>query len=152
MKDKKSKLMHRTIDAYIDIDASPEKVWEVLVDFKSWEAWNAFIPLVHGNLKVGERMLIKVVSPGLKPMIFKPKVFVVRPNKEIIWGGSFLKILYRGDHAFILDPIPGGKTRFRQIERFIGPIVLFMSNMIKKTELGYHQMNLALKKEVEGRN
>ena len=143
--------MQHTIDTYIDIDASPEEVWEVLVDFKSWEAWNEFIPLVQGNLKVGERLLIKVVSPGMKPMIFKPKVFIVRPKKEIIWGGSFLKILYRGDHAFILDPIPGGKARFRQIERFRGPIVLFMSSMIKKTELGYHQMNLALKKEVERR-
>lgn len=143
--------MHRTIDSYIDIDAPPEKVWEVLVDFKSWESWNTFIPLAQGNLKVGERMLIKFVSPGLKPVIFKPKVFVVRLYKEIIWGGSFLKIIYRGDHTFILDPIPGGKTRFRQIERFIGPIVLFMNSMIKKTELGYNQMNLALKKEVESR-
>lgn len=30
-------------------------------------------------------------------------------------------------------------------------MVLFMSSMIKKTELGYQQMNLALKKEVENR-
>jgi hypothetical protein len=146
-----SKPMHRIIDTFIDIDAPPEKIWEVLMDFKSWETWNAFIPLVEGNLQVGERMLIKVVSPGLKPMIFKPTVFVVHPYREIIWGGSFLKIIYRGDHAFILEPISGGKTRFRQIERFMGPLVLFMGGMIKKTELGYQQMNFALKKEVENR-
>ena len=145
-------IMRRTIDAWIDIDAQPEKVWEVLMDFKSWESWNGFIPLVEGNLRVGETLRIKVVSPGMKPMIFKPKVFVVDPGKEILWGGSFLKILYRGDHAFRLEPLPDGKTRFRQIERFMGPVVLFMGDMIKKTELGYHQMNLALKNEVERRN
>jgi hypothetical protein len=33
----------------------------------------------------------------------------------------------------------------------MGPVVLFMGNMIKKTEVGYKQMNLALKTEVERR-
>jgi len=141
--------MQRTINSYIDIDAPPEKVWESLVDFKSWGLWNTFIPLVEGNLKVGERMRIKVVSPGMKPMIFKPEVYEVIPYKKILWGGSFLKIIYRGDHAFLLEPGADGKTRFRQIERFMGPIVLLMGDMIKKTEVGYHQMNRAFKEQVE---
>lgn len=145
----KTGIMRRTIDASIIIDAKPEQVWKVLLDFKSWESWNPFIPIVEGNLRVGEKIQIKVVSPGMKPMIFKPIVFEVKPNEKILWGGSFLKILYRGDHAFILEPIEENKTRFRQIERFMGPIVVFMGSMIKKTEIGYHQMNLALKKEVE---
>ncbi len=141
--------MQRTIDAYIDIDAPPEKVWEVLVDFNSWGSWNTFIPLVEGNLIVGERMRIKVVSLGLKPMVFKPEVYEVIPHKKILWGGSFLKIFYRGDHAFLLEPGPDEKTRFRQIERFMGPMVLLMGGMIEKTEVGYHQMNRALKERVE---
>jgi hypothetical protein len=97
-------------------------------------------------------MQIKVVTPGMKPMIFKPEVFEVKPNEKILWGGSFLKILYRGDHAFLLEPISEEKTRFRQIERFMGLVVLFMGSMIKKTEIGYHQMNLALKEQVERSN
>jgi hypothetical protein len=150
MKEKnKTKKMYREINAWIDIDATPEEAWEALVDFKSWESWNSFIPLVEGNLKVGERMRIKVVSPDSKPMKFKPEVYEVIPYEKILWGGSFLKIIYGGDHAFLLEPIQDGKTRFRQIERFRGPIVLFMDNMIKKTEIGYHQMNLAFKEQVE---
>jgi hypothetical protein len=141
--------MNCIIDAWIDIDARPEEVWDVLVDFKSWETWNAFIPMVEGNLQVGNRMRIRVVAPDLKPMVFKPEVYEVIPYKKILWGGSFLKIIYRGDHAFLLEPAPDGKTRFRQIERFRGPMVLFMTNMIKKTEIGYHQMNQALKTQVE---
>ncbi|HCT94845.1 MAG TPA: SRPBCC domain-containing protein [Rikenellaceae bacterium] len=150
MKEKKiSKIMHREIDAWIDIDAQPEKIWEVLVDFKSWETWNSFIPLVEGNLKEGERIRIKVVTPDMKPMIFVPEVYEVIPFKKILWGGSFLRIIYSGDHAFLLELTSDGKTRFRQIERFRGPMVLFMGSMIKKTEIGYNQMNLALKKQVE---
>jgi hypothetical protein len=143
--------MQKKIDAWVDIDAKPEEIWKVLLDFESWKEWNPFIPMVEGDLKVGEVLRIEVTPPDMNPMIFKPEVFEVKPNEKILWGGSFLKVLYHGDHAFLLEPISEGKTRFRQIERFIGPVVLFMGSMIKKTEMGYNQMNLALKKEVESR-
>jgi hypothetical protein len=94
-------------------------------------------------------MTIKVTPPETKTMIFKPKVFEVKQNVKLVWGGSFLWIVYRGDHAFCLEPLSDSKTRFRQIEQFKGPIVLLMGSMIKKTEVGYHQMNQAFKEHVE---
>ncbi len=147
--EKGSGKLFRVIDCAVDIDAPPTKVWDMLVDFKSWPQWNPFIPMVEGNLQVGSGMCIRVTPPGMKAMVFKPKVYVVRPPEEILWGGSFLWVIYRGDHAFLLEPLPGGKTRFRQVERFRGPMVLLMGNMLKKTELGYDQMNTAFKKYVE---
>jgi len=145
------KKLHRVLDTWIDIEAPQQKVWESLVDFESWGSWNPFIPIAEGNLKIGESMRIKVVPPGLKPKIFKPEVYEVKQYEKIIWGGSFLWIIYQGEHVFLLKPLPGGKTRFRQIERFHGPLILLMGTMIKKTEKGYHQMNLAFKKHVEGK-
>ncbi len=141
--------MYRSINTWIDIDASPEDVWKVLVNFEEWKLWNVFIPFVEGSLKKGRKINIKVTPPGLKSMTFRPEVKLVIPYKKIAWGGAFLWVIYRGDHLFLLESLQGGRTRFRQIERFMGPMVLFMSGMIKKTELGYHQMNLALKKKVE---
>ena len=78
--------MHRIIDASIDIDASPEEVWSVIVDFNAWESWNDFIPIVEGNLYVGERIRIKVVPPGLKPMTFNPGSENI-PPQHMIWYG-----------------------------------------------------------------
>jgi hypothetical protein len=94
-------------------------------------------------------MKIQVCPPGLKPMTFEPKIFSLIQNKEIIWGGNFLGIVYRKEHLFLLEPLSENQTRFRQIERFRGPMVLLMGSMIKKTEKGYHQMNNLLKKRVE---
>ena len=142
-------MLTRVLDTHVDIDAPPQRVWEVLLDFPAWKDWNQFIPSVNGILEVGARLSIKVVPPGRKPMEFRPEVFVVRPFEEILWGGSFLWIVYRGDHSIILEPRPGGGTRFRQRERFRGPMVLFMGSMIKATEEGYHQMNQSLKQRVE---
>ena len=142
--------MHSVLDTWIDIEAQPRVVWDMLVDFKAWKLWNPFIPVVEGKFQVGEVLRIEVVPPGLKSMTFKPEVFVIKPYEKIIWGGSFLWIVYRGEHSFILEPLVEGKTRFRQIEIFRGPMVLFMSNMIKNTEIGYHRMNQEFKRYVEG--
>ncbi len=142
-------MLKRTIDTWIDIEASPDRIWEVLVDFPKWSIWNSFIPLVEGKLEKGETLKIQVCPPGLKPMTFEPEIFSLIQNKEIVWGGSFLRIVYRGEHLFLLEPLSDNRTRFRQIERFHGPMVLFMDSMIKKTEKGYHQMNDLLKKRVE---
>lgn len=139
------------LDTYIDIDAPPERVWEVLIDFPAWKEWNPFIPSVIGKLEVGASLRITVSPPGIKSMEFRPKVFTLRPEQEILWGGSFLRVVYRGDHAMLLEPLPGGRTHFRQRERFRGPMVLIMSGMIRATEQGYHQMNQALKRRVEGK-
>ena len=142
-------MLSRSIDAWIDIEAPPDRIWEVLVDFPKWGVWNPFIPLVEGKLQEGQILKVQVNPPGLKTMTFRPKVFSLIQNKEIVWGGSFLWIVYRGEHLFLLEPLNENRTRLRQIERFHGPMVLFMGSMIKKTEKGYHQMNIALKKRVE---
>ena len=143
-------MMSRVLDTCIDINASPEHVWKVLIDFPAWKKWNPFIPSITGKLEVRAHLHITVSPPGLKSMEFKPKVFTVRPGEEILWGGSFLLFVYRGDHAILLESLPDGGTRVQQRERFRGPMVLLMGKMFEPTEQGYHQMNQALKKRVEG--
>lgn len=145
------KLLHRTIDSQIEIDAKPEIVWQALTDLTSWETWNVFIPKAEGTLKVGERIRIEVVLPDTKPMVFRPKVSEVVKNKKILWGSGLPAHLFRGEHEFLLEPVPMGKTLFRQVERFAGPLVVFMNSTLKKTKEGHHRMNLALKKHVENK-
>jgi hypothetical protein len=141
----------RVLDTTIDINAPPARVWEVLLDFARWKDWNPFVTSVVGTLAVGHRLHITVSPPGIKSMEFSPKVFAVQHCEKILWGGSFLFVVFRGDHAMLLELLPGGGTRFRQRERFLGPIVLFMGGMISATEQGYHQMNQALKQRAEAR-
>jgi hypothetical protein len=86
-------------------------------------------------------------------MKFKSKVFTLRPGEEIVWGGGFLLFVYRGNHAISLSLLPNGGTRFRQIERWWGLLVILMGRMFQRmfelTKQGYNQMNVALKRRVE---
>ncbi len=43
----------KEIHAELDIEASPERVWEVLTDFASFPEWNPFIRDASGGLKSG---------------------------------------------------------------------------------------------------
>lgn len=105
--------------------------------------------MVEGKLEVGNTMKIKVVSPGMKAMIFEPVVYEIEEYKRISWGGGFLLFVYKGIHEFYLEKIDQDTTRFRQIEKFQGPIVLLMKKMIQKTALGYLNMNEEFKHYLE---
>ena len=152
--DERSILLHqsvfvRTLESWIDINAPVSDVWDALVDVESWGKWNSFIPVVEGELEAGNTMRIKVVSPGMKEMIFEPTVYAVEHARRISWGGGFLLFVYKGVHEFLLEELDDSTTRFSQIERFQGPIVLFMRNMIRKTAIGYLNMNEQLKHYLE---
>jgi len=141
--------MYRRIETSIDIAAPSRSIWNVLSDLPAWKDWNPFIPSMTGTFEPGAHLQMTVSPPGLKPMVFRPRVFTMTPGEEITLGGSFLLFVYRGDHTMKLEPLPDGGTRFRQRERFMGPMVLFMGRMFGPTEEGYRAMNLALKRRVE---
>jgi len=139
----------RILESWVDINVPVSEVWDALVDVASWGKWNSFIPVVEGKMAVGNTMKIKVVSPGMKEMIFEPTVYEIIENRKISWGGGFLGFVYQGIHEFILEAVDGNTTRFRQIEKFQGPIVLLMKNMIQKTAVGYLNMNEEFKRFLE---
>ena len=139
----------RIIESWVEINTTVDKAWNALVDFESWTQWNSFIPVVKGELKIGNKMMIKVKSPGLKEMNFKPTVFEIEGSKKVVWGGGALLIGYKGIHEFIIEYIDENLVRFKQIEKFEGPIVLFMNKMINKTAIGYVNMNEEFKNYLE---
>jgi len=139
----------RILESWVEINTTVDKAWNALVDFESWTQWNSFIPVIKGELKVGNKMMIKVKSPGLKEMNFKPTVFEIEDGKKVVWGGGALLIGYKGIHEFIIEYIDENLVRFKQIEKFEGPIVLFMNEMINKTAIGYVNMNEEFKNFLE---
>jgi hypothetical protein len=77
-------------------------------------------------------------------------VLAAEPGRELRWLGRFLVPgLMDGEHAFRIEPIAGGRSRFTQSERFSGILVAFLKGTLRKTELGFEQMNGALKQRVE---
>jgi hypothetical protein len=131
----------------IQINASTEKVWEVLTANEQWYVWNPFITKSEGSIMVGHKLKNTMVMKGQKPMTFKPTVLRAEPERELRWLGRLLiPGLFDGEHYFKLEA-SGAGTRFVQGEIFRG-ILIGMLNMddVKKS---FDAMNAALKKRVE---
>jgi hypothetical protein len=136
----------------IEIDASPAAVWVVLADTRGYPDWNPFVRRLTGDLKQGARLEAYITPPDGRSMTFRPSVLAAEPGRELRWLGRFLVPgLLDGEHSFTIEPLADGRTRFIQSERFTGILVRPFRKTLRATELGFEQMNRALKLRAEAR-
>lgn len=142
--------MKKDIQTEIEINASAEKVWQILSDFENFPKWNPFVIKVLGTPKVDEILNIEVQLPESRLLKFTPKVLVAEPNRELRWVGNMSFGAFRGEHFYKIEPISENKIRFIHGEHFSGWMVRLIWVLVgKATEKGYYLMNEALKKEAE---
>ncbi len=142
----------REIISDIEINASPQRVWEVLTDLESYSRWNPFIRNAMGRVREGEQLQVFIQPPESKGMTFKPVAKEVIPQRRFSWLGHLMVPgLFDGEHIFEIDRINEEKVRFVQRERFRGIFVpLLLKGIGAKTEKGFDAMNRALKSRAEG--
>jgi hypothetical protein len=135
----------------IEIQATAERVWQLLIDFPSFPQWNPFIRKATGNIRVGERLEVKLQPSGASAMTFRPTVLKAEPNRELRWLGHLLiSGLFDGEHSFTIELLGEGRVRFTQREVFAGLLVpLFARGLDTDTRRGFEEMNQALKTRAE---
>jgi hypothetical protein len=137
----------KTIETEILISAPVERVWAVLSDVSRWSDWNPFVRSFTGELKIGERVTVKIGPPGRSTMTFRPRILEV--DQKIIWLGSLgFRGIFDGEHHIELESLAEG-TRVRHFERFSGILVPLLAGLLKDTASGFTAMNEALKARVE---
>jgi hypothetical protein len=143
--------MTRTVRAATEIAASPDRVWHVLTDFAAYPDWNPFIPRLAGSPAVGVSLDARITPPGGRGMRFRPTVLMADPGRELRWLGHLLiPGLFDGEHAFRIEELAPGRSRFVQEERFTGilaPVLLRLA--AGRTRQGFEAMNGALKRRAE---
>lgn len=141
----------KEIRSEIVIQANPEKVWSILMDFERYPSWNPFIKKITGQAIVGKKIVARIEPPGASGMTFKPTVLVVKPFEEFRWLGNFIFTgLFDGEHIFELYENTDGSTTLIQREEFKGILVPVFAKMIdNNTRLGFELMNKKLKELCE---
>jgi hypothetical protein len=143
-----------TLSTEIEIAATPDRVWDILMDFPGYGRWNPFIRSLEGTARVGETLKVFIQPPGGRGMQFRPTVLAVEGAREFRWKGKLLVPgLLDGEHCFLLEVAPHGNVLLRQGEIFSGLLVSLMNNSLKKgTKAGFVAMNEALKRTAESPN
>jgi hypothetical protein len=134
----------------IEIQAMPEKVWQVLTALDKYPEWNPFLHRAIGKAQMGEKVDITVRS-GSKEMTLHCTVVKVEPNKELRWKYSVgLPVLFSGEHSFIIEQVADNLIRFIDREIFNGLLVSAQASDIDThSRQGFEAMDKALKARVE---
>jgi hypothetical protein len=134
----------------IEINATPEKVWDVLTDFASYAEWNPFVTSAAGKAAVGERLQVRMNPPGGRAATFRPTVTEAQAPMRLEWLGKLLfKGLFDGRHRFQIGATSGG-TNFIQSEEFTGVLVPLLARSLDgPTREGFELMNRAIKERAE---
>ncbi len=135
----------------VEINATPERVWDVLTAFDRFSEWNPFMTQAEGDIEEGAHLRVHIEPPGGTAMTFKPTVVRVVVGQELRWLGHLLiPGVFDGEHIFEISPAGDGRTHFVQREEFRGLLVPVLWNSLAiNTKKGFEAMNTALKERAE---
>lgn len=136
----------------IEIDASPDSVWEVLTDLSGYQQWNPFVVAGSGQVAVGEQLEVRMRQAGGKETTFRPIVTEATIPRAFEWLGQLgIPGLFAGRHRFDLVSTETG-TRLVHSEEFTGVLVPVLAKFLdQKTRAGFEAMNVAMKERIEER-
>ena len=135
----------------VEIDASAERVWQVLTDFAAYPEWNSTIWPNGGKPQAGERLRVRVRVAGRLGFAFRPTVLKAEPGREFCWVGRLPAGLMEGKHSFTIVPVEPNRVRFVHREVYAGLLVpIYMRVMGGWVRRTYERMNRELKLRAEG--
>ena len=137
-----------TLQASIQINATPQRVWAVLTDQAAYPSWNPFIISSSGRVQVGAT-LTNVMHDATGNTTFTPTVLVVEPGRELRWIGRVGPGgIFDGEHTFTIQQIRPGVVLFTQREDFTGVAIPFYEQRLHSDTLPqFRAMNAALASE-----
>lgn len=141
----------KEIHTQIDIKASAERAWQVLIDFNNYSQWNPFIRQINGAPKVGTKLEIHLHTASGKRRIYKPTVTKLEPYHELRWfGKSFVPGMFNGEHIFNIETLGVNHILFLHREVFTGLGVALAGDRLD-TDLyqSFEKMNNAFKEKLE---
>ncbi|MGB5217944.1 MAG: SRPBCC domain-containing protein [Smithella sp.] len=135
----------------IEINATAERVWDVLTDFGAFPQWNPMIRWAKGEVRPGVRLTVCFESAGSRGYIFTPKLIIVDPKRQLRWlGYPRLPKLIDLEHYWIIEPVTKGKVRLIHGGVIYGWLTPLSGKIFEYKSRGpFEAMNRAHKKRVE---
>lgn len=136
----------------IEIQASPEKVWQALTNLEKYPDWNPFIHHAIGLAEIGKAVDIDFQSDS-KGLKLHCIVVKAQPNRELSWKYHVVHPwLFQGEHSFTIEPLGENRVRFIDREEFNGLLVPLQAKDIDtNTRRGFEEMDKALKTRAEAK-
>ncbi|HVE46847.1 MAG TPA: SRPBCC family protein [Acidimicrobiales bacterium] len=123
------------VDTEVEIEAGPERVWEVMTDVESWPQWTASVEraerLDDGPLQVGSRARLK--QPKFPPVVWA--VSELDPGKSFSWTAKNVGVTSIGEHRIV--PRTSGGVTVKLSLRQAGPLAPLLALLTSKLTRRY---------------
>jgi hypothetical protein len=137
--------------AEIEINASAQLIWDVLIRKEDWRFWNTFLYDCDPNLPFypGREVFLAMQRiEGDDETEFQPIVTMMHPQRCLKWIAKIPGL--RSEHSFELQEISPGYTRYMHREVFSGVLSNVFLPFIRQDEKqGLKRMAYQLKRYVE---
>ena len=139
----------RSFEAATRIDTSPEQVWALLVDVRSWRDWDSGVDRVEGRVALGEQLTLYATMIRNRP--FRVTVTEIRPREVMRWRGGLPFGLAVIERTYSLDPQEDGGTLLTVREDHTGPLAGLLGRSTPDLNPSFRHFVEGLKARAEGR-
>jgi len=137
----------KAYDATVEIQASPETIWAILIDGPGYRSWDSGVERVDGRIAPGEKITVRPsANPG---RAFPVKVTEFDPGRRMTWSGGMPLGLFKGVRTFTLAPGTDGTTRFTMREEYTGPLLPMIWRSMPDLGPSFRQFANGLKRRAE---
>ena len=136
----------------VNINASKEKVWQTITDFKHYSQWNSVLKMQNNDkLTLGEKFDVTIFAEdGSISDTFEATA--ITKMKDHSFSASQVMLsdsLFKATHHFEIQEVSKNKVTFIQKWEFNGVLGYLFEGMIIDVLQTFKKMNAELKKEIE---
>src|SRR5262245_11537614 len=134
-----------------EINATPQRVWQVLADLERYPEWNPQIPWASGSLKEGTRLDLRLALPGRPALNLVATIEQARRDALLTWRGHVVAPwFFEGFRKFAIQPTDTGRVLVTHVEDIHGLLApLFAIVMGGPVARSQHALNHALRTRAE---
>ena len=129
------------------IAASPQKIWDILVDTTSYPEWDPGMVRVEGRLALGEK--VKFFTKFSPDRAFAVKVTAFEPGKKMVLTGGMPLGLFKSERTHTLTPGEAGQTTFHTEETFSGLLLPIFGRSLPDLTASFEAFAAGLKQRAE---
>ena len=137
----------KTYQATATIEASPEKVWEILVDGDGYPNWDPGMIRIEGTIAQGEK--VKFFTKFSPDQAFAVKVTAFEPGQKMVFTGGLPLGLFKSERTHTLTPAADGQTTFHTAETFSGLLYPLFGKRIPDLTESFNNFAAGLKRQAE---
>ncbi|MEE3715298.1 SRPBCC domain-containing protein [Tumidithrix elongata RA019] len=137
----------KSFSATIDIHASSETIWAILIDVANWPSWNPTVTKVEGKIALGEK--ISLYFKSTPDRTFPLTVSEYAPKERMVFSGGMPLGLFKGDRTFTLTQKTDGIVAFSMREVFSGLMAPLITRSIPDLQPSFEEFAASLKTKAE---